>query len=66
MNKHMVSDFFATWWQRQGSRLIVANKTAPGLEDYVMAAFMAGYKKRDDMQETIKRLTNEGATTDKI
>jgi hypothetical protein len=56
MNVSMEEDFFDIWWRREGSRLLLADGKIPNLEDYVKAAFLAGYRKRVAIEKTINEL----------
>lgn len=56
MNVSMEEDFFDIWWRRDGARLLLPDGQIPQLEDYVKAAFLAGYRKRVAIEKTINEL----------
>lgn len=56
MNMSMEEDFFDIWWRREGARLLLPDGGIPSLEDYVKAAFLAGYRKRVAIEKTINEL----------
>lgn len=58
-NMFMEEEFFDTWWKDDGIRLLLPDGQIPGLEDYVKAAYLAGYKKRIKMEQTIQKLRNK-------
>jgi hypothetical protein len=52
----MGNEFFDRWWKTEGCRLLVADKTAPNLQDYAKAAYLAGYRKSKTLHDHIQRM----------